>query len=79
MTTKATIKKLEDRYHVHIDHHREWNGEVFHIYSADGCHWDACGSYRSLIKTLAEDKTSLNRLYNLERLAQAEKATEYAW
>ena len=72
MVNTETIKNLERRYHVHINKEVSygpwWNGgkvnELFKVYSADGCHWDSVIGYRSLIHTLAEDKESLNRIYN---------------
>ena len=68
MTKTETIKSLEKRYNVHIDRdtfYGVFSGkehETFHIYSADGCCWDKVIGYRSLVKTLAEDKDSLNRI-----------------
>ena len=72
MTAIETIRNLEKRYHVHID--REFfymplsgeRCEDFKIYSADGCCWDKVIGYRSLIRTLAEDKDALKRIANRE-------------
>ena len=75
MTSRETIKKLENRYHVHID--REtfydplWRKECedFKIYTHDGCCWDKVIGYRSLVHTLAEDKEHLLKIHN-DRLAR---------
>ena len=72
MTNPETIKTLEKRYHVHID--REFfymplsgeRCEDFKIYTLDGCCWDKVIGYRSLIRTLADDKDALKRIANGE-------------
>lgn len=79
MTKPETIKKLEKRYHCKIDQnwdYKRWpykgEFEYFHIYSLDGCHWDCVIGYRSLIKTLVEDKDALRRLAGLDYLIKKE-------
>ena len=74
MTQLATIKKLEERYHVHICKEEfmapfsDTIREKFTVWSADGCPWDNVIGYRSLISMLKEDKASLARLANLGEL-----------
>ena len=68
MTSRETIKKLENRYLVHIDRDTFWNPltaeekEDFKIYTLDGCCWDKVIGYRSLIHTLATDKEHLLKI-----------------
>lgn len=74
MTNKETIKKLEKMYKVHIDRAYTWDMygnkeiELFAVYSMDGCKWDNVIGYRSLRSMLAEDKASLRRLANLQKM-----------
>ena len=78
MTNYETIKKLEKRYHVVITRETFFDPlyrrecEDFHIYSKDGCCWDKVIGYRSLIRTLAEDKDALRRLAGLDYLVKKE-------
>lgn len=57
-----TLKKLESRYFCHITY--DTLRKVYHVYSMDNCHWDCAGSYRALIKVLAEDRNALRRIAN---------------
>ena len=69
MTKTETIKKLQKRYHVHIDRETFYSRlsgaeyEDFKIYTLDGCCWDKVIGYRSLIATLARDKEALAKIY----------------
>lgn len=78
MTKYETIKNLEKRYHVHITRDTFWNPltqqeqEDFHIYTMDGCCWDKVIGYRSLIRTLVNDKVALLRMAGLEYLIEKE-------
>lgn len=78
MTKYETIKNLEKRYHVVITRDTFFDPlsrrecEDFHIYSKDGCCWDKVIGYRSLIRTLVEDKVALRRLAGLEELVRRE-------
>ena len=76
MTKPETIKALEKKYHVHIDkdyytgpYYDTQLKESFKIYSMDGCKWDNVNGYRSLVKTLAEDREALLKI------AQSHKVT----
>lgn len=68
MTSPETIRKLEDRYMVHIDRDFFWNPltaeekEDFKVYTLDGCCWDKVIGYRSLVHTLATDKAHLLKI-----------------
>ena len=68
MTSHETIKTLEKRYLVHIDRDTFFDPlsmrecEDFKIYTLDGCCWDKVIGYRSLIHTLATDKTQLLKI-----------------
>ena len=69
MTKPETIKNLEKRYNVRIErstflgaYYSNVERESFRIYSGDGCCWDNVIGYRSLVKTLAEDREALKRL-----------------
>ena len=78
MTKYETIKTLEKRYHCQIQRSTFYNPisgqeqESFIIYSLDGCCWDKVIGYRSLVRTLVEDKVPLRRLAGLEMLVRKE-------
>ena len=73
MTSRETIKTLENRYNVFIERNTFWNPltrherESFNVYSSDGCCWDKVIGYRSLIKALAEGKKFLTSLKPCKR------------
>ena len=84
MTRTETIRNLEKRYHVHID--REFfylplsceRCEDFKIYTRDGCCWDKVIGYRSLIRTLADDKEALLRIAKGEKYEDPMPYVEHA-
>lgn len=78
MTNKATIKNLETRYNVFIERNTFYNPltmedrESFNVYSSDGCCYDKVIGYRSLVRTLSENKKFLTSLPKCERYDSAD-------